>query len=178
MQNANPVSMRAWAGALALLAFAVSGCGPAKTAEPAPERKSVLDHFPFEVGSRAASLQVAVLQSEQERGLMQRNDLGRDEGMIFVNTRPGPLSFWMKNTPEALDIGYLTPDGVIAEVYTLLPFDERSVKSHGDRLQFALEMPQGWFAANGVRPGARIDLKALGAALKARGFEPARFGLE
>jgi hypothetical protein len=108
---------------------------------------------------------------------MQRPDLGGDQGMIFVNVRPGKLAFWMKNTPEALDIGYLDPEGVVAEAYALLPYDQRSVDSHGDRLQFALEMPQGWFAAHGVRAGTRLDLQALGAALKARGFDPAKFGL-
>ncbi len=177
MQNANPVSLRVLAAAAAFMAIAAAGCGSGKTADPAPLPKTVWDHFTVGVGGRPASLQIAVLESEQEHGLMQRTDLGRDEGMIFVNLRPRALSFWMRNTPEALDIGYIGPDGVIAEIYPLLPFDERSVSSRGDRLQYALEMPQGWFAANGVRPGAGVDLKALAAALKARGFDPARFGI-
>ena len=85
----------------------------------------------------------------------------------------------MRNTPGGRSTsGYLDPDGVIAEIYPLLPFDERSVPSHSDQLQFALEMPQGWFAANGIRPGSRVDLKAVAAALRARGFDPAKFGLE
>jgi uncharacterized membrane protein (UPF0127 family) len=37
---------------------------------------------------------------------MQRPDLGGDEGMLFVDPAPTELSFWMKNTPEALDIAY------------------------------------------------------------------------
>jgi uncharacterized membrane protein (UPF0127 family) len=108
---------------------------------------------------------------------MQRPDLGRDEGMIFVYERPQQLSIWMRNTPEALDLGYLTPEGVVAEVYGLLPLDERPVNSHGSRIQFALEMPTGWFAAHGVGAGSRIDMKAVAAALKARGFEPEKFGV-
>jgi hypothetical protein len=67
---------------------------------------------------------------------------------------------------------------MIAEIYPLLPYDERTVSSHGDQLQYALEMRQGWFAANGVRPGARVDLKAVAAAIKARGLDPSKFGLE
>jgi uncharacterized membrane protein (UPF0127 family) len=177
VQNANPVSLAALAAA-ALLALASGGCAPGKTSEPAAPNKTVWERFTIGVGGRPARLQLAVTQREQERGLMQRGDLGKDEGMLFVNATPRALSFWMHNTPEALDLGYLTPDGVIAEVYPLYPFDERSVASHGDRLQFALEMPQGWFAANGVRPGARLDMKAVAAALRARGFEPSKFGLE
>lgn len=178
MQNANPVSLRAWAAAAALLALAASGCGPGKTAAAVSAQKTVWDHFTINVGGRPASLQLAVLPAEQERGLMQRNDLGKDEGMIFVNPRPKALSFWMHDTPESLDIGYIGPDGVIEEVYPLLPFDERSVSSQSDQLQYALEMPQGWFAANGIRPGSRVDLKAVAAALRERGFDPAKFKLD
>jgi uncharacterized protein len=145
--------------------------------EAAATPKSVLDRFPIAVGGHSASLQLAVLAQEQERGLMQRPDLAGDEGMIFVNTRPGPLRFWMKNTPEPLDVGYAGPDGQIEEIYPLLPYDQRPVASHGDQLQFAVEMRQGWFAAHGIGAGSRVDLKALAAALKARGFDPARFGL-
>ena len=81
--------------------------------------------------------------------LMQRGDLGKDEGMLFVDDSPRKQNFWMHDTPEALDIGFLGPDGMIAEIYPLLPYDERTVSSHGDQLQYALEMRQGWFAANG-----------------------------
>ncbi len=177
MQNVNPVWRKTWAAGAVLLAAACAGCGGARKAEAVAEPKSVQEHFTIPVGGRPASLQVAVLPAEQERGLMQRPNLGPDEGMIFVNPRPGKLSFWMKNTPEPLDLGYLTPDGVVAETYSLLPYDQRAVNSHGDQLQFALEMPQGWFAAHGVHAGAKLDLKALGGALKARGFDPAKFGL-
>jgi uncharacterized protein len=109
---------------------------------------------------------------------MQRRDLGADEGMVFVFLQPQTLVFWMRNTPTPLDIGYFTPEGELAEIYPLLPFDEREVRSSSPRRQFALEMRQGWYSDNGVSPGARLDLKALAAALIARGFDPKRFGLE
>jgi hypothetical protein len=178
VQNANPVWTLSLAVGLASLGLVVAACSRAKAPDPAPATKTVMDHFTIAVGGRAANLQVAVYRGEQERGLMQRADLSGDDGMIFVNTRPGPLSFWMKNTPEPLDIGFAGPDGEIEEIYPLLPFDQRPVKSHGDELQFAVEMRQGWYAANGVHAGARIDLQALAAALKARGFEPSAFGLK
>jgi hypothetical protein len=44
-------------------------------------------------------------------------------------------------------------------------------------LSFALEVHQGWYAANGIKPGAKLDLPALAEALRARGFDPKRFGL-
>lgn len=122
-------------------------------------------------------MQLAVRPSEMQRGLMERRDLGRDDGMIFVYDKPQRLSFWMHNTPTPLDIGFITAEGVLEEVRQMHPFDETAVPSRSTQVQFALEMNQGWFAAAGVKPGAKIDLKALGAALRARGFDPARLGL-
>jgi uncharacterized membrane protein (UPF0127 family) len=178
LKNANPVSSGVWALAAALLAFAAAGCGSGQTADPASGQKTVFDHFAVDVGGRTASLQIAVLQAEQERGLMQRGDLGKDEGMIFVNETPRVLSFWMHNTPEALDIGFLGPDGVIAETYELLPLDDRPVTSHSGDLQYALEMPKGWFASHGIRAGSRVDMGAVASAMKARGFDPAAYGMK
>ncbi len=83
----------------------------------------------------------------------------------------------MRDTPTALDIGYFTPQGELAEIYPMYPFDERPIASRADHLQFALEMNLGWYGAHGIRPGARLDLRALAAALTARGFDPKRAGL-
>ncbi len=175
MKNANPVSLgfRALAAVLAGLFFA--GCGSSKPSSETAAPKTIFDHFSIQVGGHPASLQIAVTQAEQEHGLMQRPDLGPDEGMVFVYAQPQQMSYWMRNTPEPLDIAFLTRDGAVAETYDLLPLDERPVNSHGDEMQFALEMPKGWFAAHNVRPGDRIDLKALAAALRQRGFDPAKY---
>jgi uncharacterized membrane protein (UPF0127 family) len=174
-KNANPVSA-AWAAVL-VLALA-SGCGRGADATAVAARRSVFDRFTIAVAGRPASLHVAVLDPEQERGLMQRPDLAGDEGMVFVNKSPKALSFWMRNTPEPLDLAYLSPEGEVREVYALLPLDERPVCSADTRLQFALEMRRGWFAENGVHPGTRIDLSALASALRDRGFDPADYGLK
>ncbi len=158
-----------------LAALALAGCGPGPGERTAASDKSVWDHFSVKLDGHAASLQLAVLPDEQQRGLMQRPDLGRDEGMIFVDARPHRLSFWMRNTPEPLDVAFLSPEGEVAEIYPLLPLDERAVSSHGDQLQMAIEMPSGWFASHGIHPGSRVDMAAVKAALKDRGFDPARF---
>jgi hypothetical protein len=97
--------------------------------------------------------------------------------MIFVYPRPIRQSFWMKNTPEALDIAYVDREGVISEICPMLPMDERAVVSRSDRIQFAVEMPHGWFESHGVRPGDRVDLGAVTQAARDRGFEPSKLGL-
>jgi uncharacterized membrane protein (UPF0127 family) len=174
MKNANTVLFAA------LLALGVGGCrgGQATQEAPAPVAvKTVADYFDIGLGGRTVRLQVAVRLPEMERGLMERRQLARDEGMIFVYATPQQMSFWMHDTPTPLDIGFFGPDGVLAEVYPLLPFDERTVASRSMRLQFAIEMNQGWYAANDIRPGARLDLAELSAAMRARGFDPKAYRL-
>jgi uncharacterized membrane protein (UPF0127 family) len=172
VKNANLVSRLCYGIALLLIG---AGCGAKEPAVVAP--KAVSDFFAIKVGDRTVRMQLAVLMPEMQRGLMGRKDLGADEGMIFVYRSPQRMGFWMHDTPTPLDIGFFTPDGTLAEIYPLLPFDERSVASRSDRLQFALEMNQNWYRDNGVRPGVKLDLAALKAALKARDFDPGKFGL-
>ncbi len=173
MKNANLVSLTCcW-----LALFLTAGCGAKETAAPAAP-KTVADYFPIKVGDRVVQMQVAVLPTEMEHGLMGRRDLGPDQGMIFVYQQPQVMTFWMHDTPTPLDIGFFSPAGELMEIYPLLPFDERTVRSRGTELQFALEMNQGWYHGQGLRPGAKVDLAALAAALRARGFEPRKFGIE
>lgn len=171
------------AGALLVAAGALSGgCAKEKAATMLAKAattgsKSIDEHFAIRVGDQTVRMQLAVRPAEMQRGLMERRDLGRDEGMLFVYERPQQMSFWMHNTPTPLDIGFFGRDGTLAEVYPMHPFDETSITSRSKELAFALEMNQGWFRENGVKPGAKLDLKALAAALQERGFEPRRFGL-
>jgi len=57
------------------------------------------------------------------------------------------------------------------------PLDENPVTSFPSEIQFGMEMNQGWYRANGVKPDARLDLAAVRKALGARGFEPGALGL-
>jgi uncharacterized membrane protein (UPF0127 family) len=162
-----------WALGLTLLLAACVRSEPAKAGPP----KTVSDWFAINVGGRAVQMQLAITSAETEHGLMERKDLGRDQGMLFVFAEPTQMSFWMRNCPLPLNIGFFSPDGELKEIYAMYPYDETPVRSQDTRLQFALEMNQGWFHANGVKPGARLDLAALRAALKARGVAPQDYGL-
>ncbi|MET0261621.1 MAG: DUF192 domain-containing protein [Rariglobus sp.] len=178
MKNANPVSLLFRGVLLVMVLLAVTGCGRSDVSREQVAVKTVADFFPIQVGDRTVKMQLAIKPREMERGLMERRDLKTDEGMLFLYEKPQKMSFWMRNTPTALDIGFFSADGTLKEVYPLYPFDETTVQSRSDELKFALEMNQGWFEFHGVKPGAKIDLKVLAAAVKARGFNPAIYGLE
>jgi uncharacterized membrane protein (UPF0127 family) len=153
----------------------LAACGnDAKKEEAA---KSIDDRFAIKVGDRVVQLQLALLPAEQQRGRMFRRTMGAEEGMIFVFRHPQTMSFWMRNTELPLDIGYFDADGTLREVYPMYPHDEKSVPSVGKR-QLALEMNQGWYARAGVKPGAKLDMKALRDAMRARGVRPEMYELK
>lgn len=174
--------IRALVAAVSLLSL----CGCAKGADPVgggskvakgAEVKGVDVFFPLTVGDKVLRVQVVVTMDEQQRGLMGRRDLGTDDGMVFVYPLPQQMSFWMRNTPTPLDIGFFNGEGVLGEVYPMYPFDETPVKSVGADYTLALETNQGWFAKNGIKPGAKVNLAQLAEALRARGFKPSRYSV-
>jgi uncharacterized membrane protein (UPF0127 family) len=177
VKNANPVSSLLRLVTLLLALTLVTGCGRGDAPREQAAPKTIADFFVITVGDRPVKMQLAVRSREMERGLMERRDLRPDEGMLFVYPGTQQMSFWMRNTPTPLDIGFFTADGVLKEIYPLHPYDESAVRSRSAELKFALEMNQGWFAGNEVKPGAKLDLKALAEALRARGFEPWEYGV-
>jgi len=163
-----------WILAVALLLMA---CGHTTRTEGNAPPETVSDWFAIAVGGKTVHLQIAIQTAEMEHGLMERRELAPDQGMLFVYREPTAMSFWMRNTPLALDIGFFSPEGELREVYAMQPYDETPIRSRDGRLQFALEMNQGWFHDHGIKPGAMLDLATLRASIKARGAVPEEFGL-
>ena len=115
----------------------------------------------IDFGHAQVEVELAIDRNTQAKGLMYRKEMAEDHGMLFIFDQPKEMSFWMRNTHLPLDIGYLTADGVLREVYPLYPHDETSRKSIRTDLKFALEVNQGWFARHNVKPGDAFDLEAL-----------------
>ncbi len=137
-----------------------------------------LDHyFDIAIEDKLIRLQLAVEAEELRRGLMYRKNMGENEGMIFLYTKPQRMSFWMRNTPLPLDVGFISSDGVLQEFYPLYPYDETTVVSRSDELQYALELNQGWFQKNNINRGAKLDLEMFKKAIQLRGYEPSKFNL-
>lgn len=59
-----------------------------------------------EVGGQRYRVEVADDDAERARGLMFRDQMEADSGMLFIHDRQEPLAYWMKNTRLALDILY------------------------------------------------------------------------
>jgi uncharacterized membrane protein (UPF0127 family) len=112
-------------------------------------------------GAKAFNVEVARTAAEQERGLMFRTNIPADGGMIFTpypadGTGPREASFWMKNTPSALDIIFIRPDGTIARIAeNVVPYSETPVKS-GEPVSAVLEINGGKAAELGIAPGDKV----------------------
>ena len=89
-------------------------------------------------------------------GLMYRNYLPENNGMLFVFDKPIKASFWNKNTPLALDVAFLDKQGTILEILHLNPHDETIIESTSDKVCYALELNKGWFNKHNIIPGMRI----------------------
>lgn len=92
---------------------------------------------------------------ERNLGLMYRDSLGADAGMLFVYPDAKERSFWMKDTKVPLTIAYVDATGTIVHLADMRPLDTSPVPSVKPAM-YALEMNQGWFAKHDVAVGDKI----------------------
>ncbi len=151
------------------LGTGVFGCRPEATSAPpvatnaaakvskpkgAPQPK--LPVIKLNVGGKEVASEIAADDRTRQMGMMFRESMGADEGMIFVFPFPHQTSFWMKNTTVPLDAAYINQQGVILEIHKLEPLNEGSVRAGSDQIVYVLETQQGWFERNGVKAGALV----------------------
>lgn len=137
--------------AIALCAALGSAVVPIR-AQETPQK---LPAVQLNAGFHLIEAEVARTPQEREIGLMHRQDMPANHGMLFVFEDAGVQCFWMKNTLLPLSIAFLAEDGTVVNVADMQP---RSLDSHCSKapVRFALEMNQGWFAKRGIREGSRL----------------------
>lgn len=113
----------------------------------------------LKVGSVSVLAEVAQAPRELAQGLMFRNRLSDNSGMIFCLLTEERASFWMKNVTLPLSVAYLDRKGVILEILDMKPFNENPMWSQSDKVYYALEMNQGWFKLNQVKAGDRVEVE-------------------
>ncbi len=101
--------------------------------------------------------EVAGSSSEREKGLMYRESLSENDGMLFVFEKEQNLSFWMKNTLIPLDIAYINKNGIINEIYHMKPLDVSVTYNSVKPAMFALEVNLGWYGRHKIKPGSKIE---------------------
>lgn len=112
--------------------------------------------FPLRVKAHEIRAEVASTEAQRVRGLMYRDKLAQNSGMIFVYPRTGIMSMWMKNTPVPLSVAFIDEKGRILNIEDMAPYSEQAHGSSG-AAAYALEMNRGWFAKKGIKPGDRVQ---------------------
>ena len=102
-------------------------------------------------------LEVPQNSTEFHLGLMFRESLEYNRGMLFVFEEVGPKSFHMKDTRIPLDIAFIKEDGTVESIKSLNPFTLLPVSSDGV-VASALEVNRGWFAENNVEEGDTLQI--------------------
>lgn len=108
------------------------------------------------VDTHTVSAEIARTEESRSLGLMHRASLPANHGMLFVFDEVGMPCFWMKNTPLPLSIAFIDEQGIIVNIADMQP---QSLDSHcpAGPVIYALEMQQGWFRQNQIKPGAKIE---------------------
>ncbi len=117
--------------------------------EPAP---TGLPTISLKAGNQSIQVEVAATDESRQRGLMFREKLARNEGMLFVFPQIAYHAMWMRNTPLPLAVAFLDDRGKILSIHEMQPFTEQSHQAAGPA-RFALEMNSGWFSANRIFAG-------------------------
>lgn len=118
-----------------------------------------LDPAPLvvEAGQTAVKINIEVADNavERSRGLMYRDRLPDGQGMLFVFQDEDFQSFWMKNTPQPLDIIYIEADGDIVSIHNAKALDETPIPSVGPA-KFVLELATGEAKRLGIDLGEKV----------------------
>lgn len=108
-------------------------------------------------GDHAFTVEIVDTPETRAQGLMFRQSLAPDAGMLFDFKESRPTSFWMRNTFIPLDMIFIREDGVIANVHVnAIPQDPTSIPSDGP-VMFVLEIPGGRSAELGIAAGDTVE---------------------
>lgn len=108
------------------------------------------------IGPEELETEIARTPKQRQTGMMFRESMEEMDAMLFVFTFPQQLGFYMKNTSIPLSCAYINPEGKIEEIHDLHPFVEDPVFSESDRVQYVLEVRQGWFEDHNIKPGMSV----------------------
>ena len=119
------------------------------------ESVDVIKPEPLQPTKSILNIEVPQTQTDFNMGLMFRDELEENSGMLFAFQEEGQKYFHMKDTTIPLDIAFINKEGIIESIKELIPLSTVPVSSDSTVL-YALEVNRGWFEKNGVGVGDKV----------------------
>ena len=140
--------------ALSLSALLLPGC---KSNAPATA-PSGLPEVQMQIGKLTYDLEVASTPDTLEYGLMRRDSMPEDHGMIFVFADERPLTFWMKDTRIPLFILFLDHTGKVVSMAHMKPYETVHTTPSVYPAQYAIELNDDADQNSGVKVGDALKI--------------------
>ena len=119
------------------------------------ESAQSLPTITLKVGGQTIRAEVAATDETRQKGLMFRETMAKNAGMLFIFPDVAYHAMWMRNTPLPLAVAYVDASGKIVSIHEMQPLTETSHQASGPA-RYALEMNSGWFARHQVKAGDTI----------------------
>jgi len=111
--------------------------------------------------ARIEEVELALTPDQRAQGLMHRESMPLDQGMLFDFGETRPVSMWMQNTPLPLDMLFIQRDGTISHIHKrAVPFSEAIIDSRGP-VNFVLELNGNRADVLGISVGDRVLNKRI-----------------
>ena len=137
-----PAAMRVLAAALAAAAFAAHADAPLRTTT-------------LRIAGHPLKVEIAQKEAELQKGLMFREKMGANDGMLFIFEERSYHAMWMKNTLIPLSVAFVDQDGTILNILDMEPQTLDTHQSAGPSL-YAIETNKGWFAQKKIKAGDKV----------------------
>lgn len=136
-----------------VLLYALLSLGSSSCKKIPPENGLTI----INIKDKKAYVELAITEEEHRQGLMFRERLGKDHGMLFIFPEERQVAFWMKNTSIPLSIAFIKEDGWIAQIEDMQPF---SLENHISdfKVKYVLEMGKGWYKMNQINVGDFVQI--------------------
>lgn len=141
--------------AIRVILTAALALGTALAAQAQTAPASGMPTVQLTAGMHLIKAEVAATDPNRARGLMFREYLPPNGGMLFLFDEKTRQCMWMRNTLIPLSVAFVGDDGSILNIEDMEPRTETSHCSTAPA-RYALEMSRGWFAAKGIKPGMKL----------------------
>jgi hypothetical protein len=122
----------------------------------AADARAQTNEITLTISGHKLRAEIAASPDARSQGLMFRERLEPNRGMLFVFPEATTQSMWMMNTLIPLSVAFLGPDGRILNIRDMAPQTLDMHASEGPAA-YALETNRGWFAERGIRAGMRVE---------------------